>query len=312
MSVAARFFDFNAQSPTDWIARATRVLPPVVSAVLILAIAYQLAQITWFVLPGESYEAPPLVAAAPAGAQSAPTSDFATLRGWHPFGEAAAELAAAAPPPVQSVVDAPDTTLNLKLTGVIVKDINESSEAMIGSGNEAELRYFVGDTIEKANGATLHEVYHDRVILNRAGRLETLRLPDELTTTRPTRAAAAPLPGIASPTQNQSSLRQVISANASRLTDVLRLAPHVEGGQVVGFRVNPGRNEEAFTALGLQAGDVVTDINGLTLDDPSRGLQAFEALGESSMANVTVLRDGVPQVLVIDTSQLDAINEDRQ
>jgi len=49
---------------------------------------------------------------------------------------------------------------------------------------------------------------------------------------------------------------------------------------------------------------IVTDINGIVLDDYNRGLQAFEALGEATMANVTVLRDGSTQVLVIDTRQL--------
>ena len=84
----------------------------------------------------------------------------------------------------------------------------------------------------------------------------------------------------------------------------MRLAPHVQEGQVVGFRVNPGRDRATFEALGLQAGDVVTDINGTVLDDPSQGLQVFQSLGESTQANVTVLRDGVPQVIVIDTTQL--------
>ena len=107
-------------------------------------------------------------------------------------------------------------------------------------------------------------------------------------------------------------LRQVISQNATQITQVMRFAPHVEGGQVVGFRVTPGPEGEVFTSLGLEAGDVVTDINGIQLDDPSRGLQAFEALGESTMANVTILRNGNPQVIVIDTTQLEALGEGLQ
>ena len=90
------------------------------------------------------------------------------------------------------------------------------------------------------------------------------------------------------------------------------MAPQVEQGQVVGFRVNPGRDRQAFEALGLQAGDVVTDINGTTLNDASKGLQVFEQLGEATQANVTVLRDGAPQVLVVDTSQLQNLKENRQ
>ena len=49
----------------------------------------------------------------------------------------------------------------------------------------------------------------------------------------------------------QGSLREVISENATRLTDIVRLAPHVQEGQVVGFRVNPGRDRATFEALGL-------------------------------------------------------------
>ena len=72
------------------------------------------------------------------------------------------------------------------------------------------------------------------------------------------------------------------------------------------------RDRATFEALGLQAGDVVTDINGTVLDDPNQGFQVFQSLGEATQANVTVLRDGVPQVIVIDTTQLQKLQENRQ
>ena len=103
-----------------------------------------------------------------------------------------------------------------------------------------------------------------------------------------------------------------ISDNASRITDIMRLAPHIEEGQMIGFRLQPGRDRDTFEALGLQAGDVVTDINGTVLNDPTAGLQVFQALGEATMANVTVMREGVPQVIVIDTTQLENLAENRE
>jgi len=81
---------------------------------------------------------------------------------------------------------------------------------------------------------------------------------------------------------------------------------------MIGFRISPGRDRERFEAFGFQPGDVVVDINGTVLDDPSRGLQIFEALGESTQASVTVLREGAPQVLTIDTSQLESVAEGLQ
>jgi general secretion pathway protein C len=310
MNVAERLSDFKSRSPEQWLLSANRFLPPAACIVLALAIAYQLAQATLSMLPGEAYGPPPEVTISRTPISGVEQINFSALRDWHPFGEAPQELGPVEPAP-EALVDAPDTTLNLRLTGTVPVNVEEESEAFIQSGNQEQERYVIGDTIEGASGATLHRVYRDRVILNRSGRLESLRLPEELTAPRSSRAAgrvAPPLPGAGA----QGSLRQVISANASRLTDIIRLAPHVEGGQVVGFRVNPGRDEDTFNALGLRAGDVVTDINGLALDDPSRGLQAFEALGETTMANVTIMRDGSPQVIVIDTSQLESLSEDRQ
>jgi general secretion pathway protein C len=220
------------------------------------------------------------------------------------------EPSVTAAPIVEAVVDAPETTLSLTLTGILDEDQDGiAGQAIISSNRGQEKTYRIGDAIENTDGATLHSVDADRVLLNRAGRLVTLRLPKELTASTG-RAAAPMLPPAM--TQPSGSLRQVISENASRLSDIIRLAPHVQEGQVVGFRINPGRDRAAFEALGLQPGDIVTDINGTVLDDPSQGLQVFESLGESSQANVTVLREGAPQVIVIDTTQLQSLQENRE
>lgn len=315
MNVAEHLSALSSRTPAQWVTTANRVLPPVVALILVVTIAYQLAQITWSFLPGEDYSAPaPLVAATGSGtAGTAGNINFEALRGSHLFGEAPEPDANAdnAQALIIDEVDAPETTLNLRLAGVVMREINEDSNAMIASGNQPDKRYRVGDPIEGASGTRLHHVYADRVLLNRSGALETLSLPEE-DEAGASVARAAPRP-TATPVQtNTAPLRSVISQNATQITQVMRFAPHVEGGQVVGFRVTPGPEAEVFGSLGLEAGDVVTDINGIQLDDPSRGLQAFEALGESTMANVTILRGGNPQVIVIDTTQLEALGEGLQ
>jgi general secretion pathway protein C len=312
MNVAEHLSALSARTPAQWVGTANRVLPPAVAAILVITIAYQLAQITWLLMPGEDFTAPPpLVAAGARGPTRAASTDFEALQRSHLFGQPPEQVAeeVVAPPP-EAVVDAPDTTLNLRLSGTVVREINEESDAMIATGNQPDKRYRVGATIEGANGATLHHVYPDRVLLNRSGRLETLRLPEDDDAGANVRRQAA-RPAV-TPAGNTAPLREVISENATELTRIMRFAPHVESGQVVGFRVTPGPEADIFEGLGLEPGDIVTDINGIQLDDPSRGLQAFEALGESSMANVTILRDGNPQVIVINTTQLEALSEGRQ
>ena len=303
MDVAKRLAEWRDQPPEQWFNSANRYLPPGVTAVLVIAIAYQLATLTWALVPGATPTAAPASRAALVD-RGGPSSDYSVLIDSHLFGEAAEQPAVVVAP----VVDAPDTTLSLTLRGILSKEGDPDGSVII-EGN-GEKTYFVGQTIDGADGATLHSVYADRVLLNRNGRLETLRLPKELSASTGGAMAmpASPLPQAAP----SAPLREVLTENAARITDVIRVNPHVQEGQVVGFRVTPGRDRATFEALGLQPGDVVTDVNGTVLDDASQGLAVFQSLGEATQANVTVLRDGVPQVIVIDTTQLQSLQENRE
>jgi general secretion pathway protein C len=304
MDVAKRLSEWRDQPPEQWFSSANRYLPPVLTAVLVIAIAYQLATLTWALVPGSISVAAPATRPAAAG-NATPASDYSVLRNSRLFGQAAEQPEIVAAP----VADAPDTTLSLTLKGILSKEGDPNGSVIIANSRNEEKTYYVGQTIEAADGAALHSVYADRVLLDRNGRLETLRLPKDLTASAGSpMAMPSPLPQAAQP----GTLRNMISDNAGRLTDIMRPVPHVQEGQIVGFRLNPGRDRAAFEALGFQPGDVVTDINGTVLDDPSQGLQIFQSLGESTQANVTVLRDGVPQVIVVDTSQLESIQENRE
>ncbi len=314
MDLAKTLTSWKERSPEQWVRSVNRALPPVVMAILLLAIAYQLAKLTWSLVPRDAFDRPTPEIVQPA-ASTAPRSaaHYTALQESHLFGEARAEPSGA-PAPVTSEVDAPETTLPLTLTGVTADESDQLSQAHIISGRAEERRYRVGDEIENANGARLHAVYRDRVIINRAGQLETLRFDETRTAAAPSRLAPLPPPPEPPPVYDvaEPAVRNVVTESAADLTNILRMAPHLDGGRMVGFRLNPGRDRETFEALGLMPGDVVTDINGVALDDPAKALQVLDALGESTQASITLLRDGVPSVMVIDTSQIQSLMNDRQ
>ncbi len=318
MDVANRLARLQERTPEQWLGAANTVLPAAATVILLVVFAWRVADLTWSIVPGERADAPfPDVTAfvpATGTANPIPPVTLDVLSEAHLFGEPAlppadAEANAAA---AVAAADAPDTTLNLVLAGVVAREPgSEPGQAIILSGNREQKVYSVGDTIDGTNGARLHSVLADRVLLNRSGRLEALWLPRELPAQArqlAPRIAPRPLSGGGTP-NNPATLSQVIGANASRISDVIRIAPAIDSGQVVGFRVNPGADPAAFAALGLEPGDIVTEVNGTVIDDPNRGLQVFEALGETTMANVTLLRNGAPQAVVIDTSQLLEIAE---
>jgi general secretion pathway protein C len=309
MILAEQISQLKNQSPEQWLNTSSRVMPPWVSALLVIAIAYQAAQLVWWLVPGLEAGAPaPVVNTTAGGSSEGPTAviDVEGLVKAHLFGEAKGELE----PQVVEVVDAPETRLSLKLNGVIANDDKMSAFAFISDNRGEEKIYRINDPVP--GGVKLHAIFADRVLLNRAGKLETLRLPKDFPGGGRTASRA---PAVRRPTRptrqtDPGSLRQVISQNASKITEIIRAAPHIQQGKMVGFRINPGRNRQQFAALGLRPGDVVTDINGTAMTDPSQGLQVFEALGETTQASVTVLRNGNPEVLVIDTSQLSQMNSD--
>jgi general secretion pathway protein C len=307
LDAAKRLAAWGDRPPEEWLKLANRYLPPAVTAVLVLAIAYELAALTWLIVPSTPPDSPPPPVIASRSSASAPAAanSYASLADWHPFGVATAVTA-------QPVVvdDAPDTTLALVLAMVHGYEVPTDGYAAISSGRGEQKLYHAGDAIDGASGATLHSVFADRVLIDRGGRVETLRFPEpqDLARAAPPTARLAP-----PPQQGQSgSLREVISANASRITDIIRAVPHAEGDQMIGYRVTPTRNREAFAALGLEPGDVLTEVNGTALNDPASSLQVFESLGEASVATVTVLRNGSPQVVVIDMTQVQNIAENLQ
>lgn len=294
--------------PERWARAANRYLPPAVCVLLVLALAWQAARLTWALIPGAPADAPPPVVSPIAPESAAPASravDVTRIMDSNLFGEVSSEPVAA--PAAAAVLDAPETTLNLLLKATVSDTLENRRGAAIIASGQVEKTYTVSDVIEGAGGAQLHAIYNDRVILNRAGRLETLTLPTEYASGSVGSVYAAPV----MPTPVETTLRSVISDNATRINEIVRVAAHIEQGRMVGFRLNPGGQPEQFAALGFQPGDVVTEINGTAMSDPSRGLQVFESLGESTMANVTVIRDGTPQVLTIDTAQLGELDAAR-
>ena len=308
MDFATRLLQWRQFAPEHWAKTVNRYLPPAVSALLVLALAWQAAKLTWALIPGVPADAPPPVVSPIAPELSAPAAqgvDITRIMDSNLFGEVSSEPVAA--PITASVLEAPETTLNLQLKATVSDTLENRRGAAIIASGQVEKTYTVSDIIEGAGGAQLHAIYNDRVILNRSGQLETLSLPTEYASGN----IGAVYPAPAMPVPVEATLRSVISDNATRINEIVRVAAHIEQGRMIGFRLNPGELPEEFSALGFQPGDVVTEINGTAMSDPSRGLQVFESLGESTMANVTVVRDGTPQVLTIDTSLLGELDAAR-
>jgi general secretion pathway protein C len=290
------------------VAAANSLLPAWVSLVIAVLIGWQLAKIIWMLVPGPTvgpieYPANSAVFASSSAADGASTAAIADA---HLFGEAGAEEESA---PVAELADLEETSLgNLKLRGTIASEIPEFSIAIIADSGNEEKVYTVGDAV--AAGASLHAVYPDRVVLDERGALTNLSLPREFAPSR-SNYIAPTIPTLEeeyveeSGDAEEESIQSVVAQNVSRLADVIRPTPYFVNGQQQGYRVYPGRDRELFSSMGLRPGDLIREIDGQSLSDPTQAMEIFQSLGTATQVSVTVERDGTPETIVLRTDQLD-------
>ncbi|MEC7803912.1 MAG: type II secretion system protein GspC [Pseudomonadota bacterium] len=298
MNLSQKITRWRSYSPTELVGNASEHLPFWLSALLTISIAYYLARLFWLLMPvGGGIEWTVSMAPASTSEPSTVAVNYDSIADAHLFGENSAN---ANPVPVETV-NAPDTRLNLKLKGTVATDDQSKAHAIILDGTGNEDGFFIHDLIP--GGAVLYRVLPDRVILNRGGILETLRLPKKSTgaaagasRTRPATSRVAPTP----PTRVQN----LAAPTATSFTDVVRPQPYMPNGQLKGYRVYPGRDRRAFASLGLQAGDLVTEINGMALNIPAQGMEAFGTLSNAAPVTLTVERNGEPISMTVDVTQL--------
>jgi len=308
MTTEAKWSDFASMDAPKTLAAANQLLPAWVSLLLVVVIAWKLAQLVWMLVPapaaGDSVATPARVTAAAVGSDT--STEVSAISAAHVFGIADAADEAPAPVP-EEFEDLRDTRLsNLSLKGTIASYPAELSVAIIADGGNKEEIYTIGSAV--ANGANLHAVYADRVVLNENGVLTNLKLPKDFPEGTPTMARRDTTTAIR-PSADTQSIQSVVAQNVSKLSDVIRPTPYFVDGQQQGYRVYPGRNRAQFTALGLRPGDLVKDIDGQSLSDPQQAMEIFQTLGDSSEVSVTVERNGQPEIIVLRTDQLDIADE---
>jgi general secretion pathway protein C len=312
MTTEAKWSDFASMDGAKILAAANRLLPAWVNLLLVVVIAWQLAGITWKLIPGPSAGD---TIPAPANeriaiAQSDSSTGVQAIVSAHIFGVANAVLEDNLALPVEDTATYQDTRLtNLKLKGTIAATRSEMAVAIIADAGNEEKVYSIGDAVTSA--AKLHAVYADRVVLNENGTLTNLKLPKDFPegTTRVARRDTTTTIRTADDTQ---SIQAVVAQNVSKLADVIRPTPYFVDGQQQGYRVYPGRNRQQFAALGLRPGDLIKDIDGQALTDPTQAMQIFQSLDSANQVSVTVERNGQPEVIILSTSQLDLGDETNQ
>ena len=272
---------------------------------LVLTLSLSLARLFWLLFPTPAV--PAAIVAIPIASGPVDTSNssvnIAQLKSLTLFGKTEAPKQEQ-PAVIES--NAVKTNLNLTLVGVVESSDENSARAIIASGDKQDV-YAINSPLPVGNNVTLSKVMVDRVIINNNGQYESLWLyqtdpnapPVSMRVSIPQPTVAKEmLPGrnggaYGPQVQPQEKTGDPVLAEVSRnLADVVAMSIYRENGQVVGYKIRPGRDAEKFKAVGLQTDDIVTAINGMPLTNPAKIMEIYKNMGNTTSASLEIKRGG--------------------
>mgnify|MGYP000103043927 CR=1 FL=1 len=287
-------------------ARATTLL-------LVLFVAYEAAQLTWQLVPGVPSQPIPSALNSSAGAAkpSAPSIKRADLASLHLFGQV--DLNA---PPPENQVEIAVTPLRLELRGVLYSSDPAVARAIVMDESHKEDFYSVEKPLP--GGAILKEIQPDRIVLERGGRLEVLLLPrDQIegeggivggTPTAGGRNAltsnaedpnGSPAAEAGNPGAGLRQVRDQLLTDPQSLMGLLQAQPESEAGKIVGYKLGEAQDPAMLRRFGLRHGDIVTAVNGVQLDGPTRLPELLQMLPNASEVRIEFKRRGRPRSVVL-------------
>jgi general secretion pathway protein C len=237
--------------------------------------------------------------------------------------------APAAPPPVAAAAPAPAapatsrpveisniplTKLPLRLVATVVNDNAELSLAtLVDLERDAHEVMSEGQTLEGRPKVRIASIERERVLLDNDGVREQLVVFH----------GDAGRSVTYEPTPEQREQRRELSHRLRELTDAGKnyrdvlgpgtrggllaegdLSAAYEDGEMIGVQVDGIREGGVYDKIGLRNGDVVTDVNGVALSDPSAAAELLVQVATSPTLEISAMgSDGTERTLSIPTEQ---------
>jgi general secretion pathway protein C len=200
------------------------------------------------------------------------------------------------------------TKLPLTLLGTAASDVPELSWAAI---DESQQTRVVRPKDGLANGrATVVRIERRRVVLDEGGALRELNLAEEdgpagapaplraaarANPRRPARAPAPPVDATAVPAPS--------GRTPAQLFQDARILPKYTEGQMVGVQISSIKPGGVFEKMGLQDGDVITELNGIRIDSPEQSSKILLQLTSTEQFRLEVDRAGGSTTVDVDLSK---------
>lgn len=197
------------------------------------------------------------------------------------------------------------STTRINLLGTIVMSDESLSVALIENPSSNQKLAVKKDELFFDNRYQAMSIDRKRLCFQNKSTqdFEYVEIPEDrsLITNSLSQSGASPREGISLKGDNQYQIKQsFLDSQLGDLQNVLQTAkaiPAIEGGKMKGFLIQSIDEDSVFASLGLGAGDVLKEVNGIVLDNAGKGLEAFSALKGSRKIELRVSRGGQDQTI---------------
>lgn len=285
-----------------------------VNGLLIVASCYLVAGMVTSI-GGEALEPPPVQLEVTPSRSDAAVSNVshAKILERNLFGAQLAGEAQVEPEPAGELDDLEKTKLPLKLLGTAAATNPSLSRASIENQKTRDSHVaFVGYQFEELNRVRVKAIERARVVLDNAGKLEELRLYEEDPNAPRAKPRPAPRQARRRPARPKETLNDRLAKlngedgqGISRLLSSARIVPHYDdSGAMQGMKVDAIKPDSLFEQVGLENGDVITEVNGIVVDRLEATSAIFDQLSSAEELNLTWQHQGESRFYQGDPTEL--------
>ncbi|BED90492.1 type II secretion system protein GspC [Pseudoalteromonas sp. MM1] len=284
-------------------------LSAVVTLLVVVYLAYLLSKLVWLVWP-QPLSTPLTPSHYSAGSKATSTTSVQNIIEQFLFGKKTVTNKTNTAQQNEVINNAPETRLSINLTGIVAVSNDDQAGIAIIESQGRQVSYLVEEVVQGTR-AEVAQILPDRVILSVNGRYETLML-DGLDFTKkvsmPVLAAREEqdmgpqkieqselqINATADPDVKEAIIetREELLNEPGKLFDYIRVSQAMSDGELIGYRLSPGKEPALFKQMGLQNNDLAVAINGYQLTDLQQAMAAINELRNTSDATITIERDG--------------------
>ncbi|MGI9276987.1 MAG: type II secretion system protein GspC [Endozoicomonas sp.] len=257
----------------------------------LLALVLLCGAIAQLILQLLDFFAPPMptsdkaASAYSASAKKAPAYDLASIQSANLFGSETLDTETAA------VLE--ESSLDIQVNGVLLSEDSEKSMAFLRLNGEDGV-YQKGDAVNNDSNILLESVRDSQVVIRYRGQLQAVAYERREVSVSGLKTTSSS-PRKVERRSSGAGLKEVrksLKSNPSLISQYVTAIPHRQNGQMVGFRVQPGKDSSLFGQLGLKPDDVLLSINDLSLLAGENLPKLSSILTSAKSIDLEIERDG--------------------